>query len=283
MTGITLFSGQWLGQRSGDADYLFRENRGGGGPPDPISIHPRYRETVSPNSDSLVRLDFTFDDFDPNNGSLQGHLSALFNPNQYIRRFPQSKPPPQITVVFYSVFEVTAVKVPLVSQDATPEEVPAVPITLEAWGDLRAFPNDRYAIAYFLSINDAGFSYPEVSVLTGLRLSGYDISASVDSLYLNFLLHREALQEVWVYVIAASPFFLLVALVWASLKWRRDAGVMAIEAAVGLVALLPLRQVLVPPELGTFTRIDLLLGLEFLAIICWMVIAVGAFVPGHSK
>ena len=78
----------------------------------------------------------------------------------------------------------------------------------------------------------------------------------------------------WTYTIALAPLLLLGALVWSGLRSPESAGRAALEASVGLVALLPLRQVLVPPDVQSLTRLDVVLSIELLAFIAWLAIAV---------
>jgi hypothetical protein len=283
VTGIYLFGKQLTEQQGGTAESIFEENRGGGGPPDPVRITPQIARSFSLSTTTFVQLRFILQEFDPTSGELKGRMGAMFDTEGYVKYYPNSEPSSSAHVLFYGPFEVSSVKVPLTPMDQVADEgVETVPITLETWGDARTFPSDGYAVAYFLSFDEAGLSYPSVYVIASVKLSNYDIYASVNGVYLNLLLQRNNLQKWWTYTLALSPLLLLGALIWSGVRSRADAGISAVQAAVGLVALLPLRQVLVPSEFGTITKIDLLLGFEFLLFISWTALAV-AFVGRRRR
>nr|MDT0663345.1 hypothetical protein [Micromonospora sp. DSM 115978] len=220
---------------------------------------------------SYVHLRFVFDDFDPVLGALRGYVSANLDMERYRNRYFSNELPSSISLRLGSVHSQKLYELPLLTSSKT--DSASVPLELETWGDPRSFPSDTYAAIYLLGLGN-GLGFPSVSAVMGSGLSQYAIKASVNGVYLNFLFERPALQAGWVYLIASSPFVLLLVLVWSGLRSQQNAAVSAIETAVGLLALLPLRQVLVPAHLEMITNVDLLLGLELVLFIGWMAVLV---------
>lgn len=94
---------------------------------------------------------------------------------------------------------------------------------------------------------------------------------------LRFVLQRPGLLAFYTYVIAAMPFILILVLFSAYIRWKMPNGGGAIEyspdrtvpavheiafgVAATLVAILPLRAVLVPSSLPNLTRLDIVFGI----------------------
>jgi hypothetical protein len=94
----------------------------------------------------------------------------------------------------------------------------------------------------------------------------------------RILMRRDGLTQAFVWTMGIIPLLLLLmALVQASQSWRGKsiavgAGTALSLEAVALLAILPLRQVLVPPEVRGLTTVDFLLGAELAAFIVLIVV-----------
>lgn len=88
---------------------------------------------------------------------------------------------------------------------------------------------------------------------------------------INILISRNIRTTVWCYLIALSPAILIFVLLF---QLAVGAAQVTLEAGVGIIAILPLRQVLVPSDVGGITRIDLILGMELVAMLVLVAISV---------
>jgi hypothetical protein len=154
-------------------------------------------------------------------------------------------------------------------------------------GTPRAFPNDWYELN-----DDVSVSIPGVTLYTALVITSRDEdyalaasmyttggtgNAGVDAL--EFTIRRPLLFIIYTYIVAATPFVLLIAVF--AIKYCRKPPKLPepYEVAFGigatLVAILPLRSVLIPSSLPSPTRLDIYFGLGavFLvaASVIWMV------------
>jgi hypothetical protein len=80
------------------------------------------------------------------------------------------------------------------------------------------------------------------------------------------------------YVIAVAPSLLLAAAVFQWRRWRKSDGSLSgvsLELGASLLAILPLRQVLVPSDIRGLTWLDYLLAFQVLAVIALAVLAAG--------
>ncbi|MBG0569202.1 hypothetical protein [Actinoplanes aureus] len=266
--GLILSARQLLGQHN-DANYLFHQDRGGGGPPEAKEIRPRYEESFASGSEtSFIHLRFAFTEFDAKRGTIRGTVAGLIDETAYARQYYGSALPKSTKLTLRSLFTTIKLEVPLVPKVDSESEV-KVPLELDAWGEPSTFPGDSYAIVYFFDVG-AGMDRPSASVLLGSGLRLYSISGSIGNPYFNILLERRETQRWWVYTLALSPLILFFALAWSSLRLRDNSVALSTETAVGVLALLPLRQVLVPSEISSLTNVDLILGIEFLLFIGWM-------------
>jgi hypothetical protein len=161
--------------------------------------------------------------------------------------------------------------------------------TLALLGEPRAFPQDWY------ELND------QVGVIAGHSQNGTALTSSIVMMsrdedlrvgvqmdqpsysftgYPNhpvehqffFTVNRPTLIITYTYFVASMPFLLLITLLWFKRFAQRKAlepSDAAFGLAAAMVAILPLRQVLVPNTIPGLTRLDLLFGLG----ICFLVMA----------
>jgi hypothetical protein len=87
--------------------------------------------------------------------------------------------------------------------------------------------------------------------------------ASGDGDPLIFIIRRPFLMLAYIYCISVTPFILLISLLlFARIsKKRAEASDVALGVAATMVAILPLRLVLVPSTLPGLTRLDIIFGL----------------------
>jgi hypothetical protein len=161
------------------------------------------------------------------------------------------------------------------------EETPAMvtfqtDVTLPLAGDPRQFPSDRYSLGTRLDVlrNDisVGQEQPmQLFVLDGggpPDLEAGLIRPQVDPYELDLDLNRSQTIAAYVYVVALVPcVFAALIYQWigstARIRRLEMSGLYGALAAVGLT-LLPLRAVLIPPEIQTvsLTRVDLILAAQ---------------------
>lgn len=153
-------------------------------------------------------------------------------------------------------------------------------------GTPRAFPNDWYELDDAVKVSIPGTKMYSSLVMTS-RDEDYSISASVyrpsttsnaGPDILEFTIRRPWLVRWYTYIVAAMPFVLLIVIfLFKYCRKRNSPGAAAgqgdlerkipepFEVAFGvaatLVAILPLRSVLVPPSLPSPTRLDIFFGL----------------------
>ncbi|NIH70157.1 hypothetical protein [Modestobacter marinus] len=274
ISAVVLAAVQWDSQRWDDGRDVFLSDRGSGGPPSPVEIRPRFAEDFY-NENAFVTLLVVLDDFSPQTGQISAHVSAVVDKALYEKAYPGETPPSKIRLTVAGLYGWRVAEMPLLEESSQQFEssVNSVPIDLEAWGDPRGFPNDSYGSNNFYYI-DNGLGRPSVTLLATPRLAAYHLEASVDDLYLSFLLERRQAEKLWIYTILASPVLLLISLMWLSRRQSQDVGTSALEVVVGLLALLPLRQVLVPEDINQLTWLDVILGVEFVLFIAWLAYAI---------
>ncbi len=141
-------------------------------------------------------------------------------------------------------------------------------------GQPRSFPQDWYDASESVSVvagrSQNGHALPSALILTSqdedlsLRVHLDDPAAyTPGSDPFIFTIRRPTLMQAYTYCIAALPFVLLILLLlYARVsKKRAEASDVALGVAATMVAILPLRQVLVPSSLPGLTRLDILFGL----------------------
>ncbi len=167
-------------------------------------------------------------------------------------------------------------------------------------GTPRAFPDDWYELDDAVTISIQGVKLDSSLIMTS-RDEDYTLSASVyrpgeknnaGPNILEFTIRRPWLFVVYTYVVAVMPFFLLIAIFLLKYCRKRTDptanhpdGEMPkhSEVAFGivatLVAILPLRSVLVPSSLPSPTRLDIYFGLGTVFLVASSIIWVVATSP----
>lgn len=163
-------------------------------------------------------------------------------------------------------------------------------------GQPRAFPQDWYDASESVSVV-AGRSQNGQGLPSALLLTSQDEDLSVrvhiddpaahaagrgDPLI--FTVRRPFLMQAYTYCIAALPFLLLISLLlYARVsKKRAEASDVALGVAATMVAILPLRQVLVPSSLPGLTRLDILFGLGISVLVALSIFIV-IIIPPSTK
>jgi protein-S-isoprenylcysteine O-methyltransferase Ste14 len=98
------------------------------------------------------------------------------------------------------------------------------------------------------------------------------------------LIERDSITKFYVLILTASPLLLLFVMIRQTyLAIRNGSGLssaLPLEAVVGLIAIVPLRQVLVPNSIPGLTTIDVILGGELVLFVT--VVTIASFWP-HLK
>jgi hypothetical protein len=213
-----------------------------------------------------LTIEIYLTDLNPNDGTLSGVIKAYRPANFQESAEPNATDAPKVLLSFVSVYGASELTVPIYKNFYTAR---ATPIRLHMSGGPRRFPSDSYSTSYFLDIANFASGSFNLELGVGEQLADYETQAASDGKSLDILMERSQAQQMWVYLIAWSPMLLLFALVMASQRVENRVQT-ALEATVGLVALLPLRQVLVPSTIETLTVVDFILGFEFLLFIAWL-------------
>jgi uncharacterized membrane protein YhaH (DUF805 family) len=258
--------------RRDDAEHLFNQNRGGK-LPGSVELRPQFPGQFGSDSSSWIILTVVLDDFDPNSGELRGTVSGAVDREAFAKEYPGAEPPGRTRLTLMTLYRSKSIEIELSPSTAASDtdQAVSVPINLETWGARHAFPGDSYAATYFIHL-EAGQGFPSTIVVVGPRLADYIVSGRIGGTYFNVLLKRGLLQQIWIYALIASAWALFAALVVTGRR-TRDTGSSAIQASIGVLALIPLRQVLVPADLKGMTDVDILLGIEFFAFMMWALIA----------
>jgi hypothetical protein len=161
--------------------------------------------------------------------------------------------------------------------------------TLSLLGQPRAFPQDWYELDDQVGVI-AGHSQNGMTLPSSIAMMSRDedlrVGVQVDQPtysytgYPNqpaeyqffFTVNRPTWIIAYTYFVASMPFLLLITLLWFKRFAQRKAlepSDAAFGLAAAMVAILPLRQVLVPNTIPGLTRLDLLFGLG----ICFLVMA----------
>jgi Domain of unknown function (DUF4436) len=141
-------------------------------------------------------------------------------------------------------------------------------------GQPRAFPQDWYETSGTVSVvagrSQNGHRLPAALLLTS-QDEDLSLRAHIDnpaayppgSDPFTFTIRRPVMMQAYTYCIAVLPFLLLISLLlYARVsKKQAQASDVALGVAATVVAILPLRQVLVPSSLPGLTRLDILFGL----------------------
>ena len=102
---------------------------------------------------------------------------------------------------------------------------------------------------------------PDTALSTEASMSQYRVGYSKDGTTgrLNVVITRSSHQEIFIWVVALVPVLLLAV---AVIGRRPESSAISIEFAAAMLAILPLRLVLVPTALDQITALDYLLGAE---------------------
>jgi hypothetical protein len=163
-------------------------------------------------------------------------------------------------------------------------------------GSPRAFPNDWYELDDQVSVMVAGMNRPSSIIMTSrdedfsLTASVYKPHDSTPARRLMFIIDRPWLVVFYTYFVAVMPLALLVgifSLIYrhkvrgqeVSERWVPGITDVAFGVAATMVAILPLRMVLVPNSLPGLTRLDILFGIE----ITFLVAASLLWIEGTSR
>ncbi len=181
--------------------------------------------------------------------------------------------------------------------------------TVSLLGQPRAFPQDWYELDDSVTVvagnAENGTALPSSLVLMS-RDEDLRVTVQIDRppsrhspfVYLPdlsagdrmvFTVHRPPLIVTYTYWVAAMPFVLLTVLLWFKRIVRREpleATDIAFGVAATMVAILPLRTVLVPSTVPGLTRLDLFfgLGITFLVAssIMWVVVWLPRLAPSSG-
>jgi len=140
-------------------------------------------------------------------------------------------------------------------------------------GTPRAYPNDWYELDDAATVSVGNIKIPS-TLLLATRDEDYTVAASVykpskgkDNAgpnILEFTIARSWSYYWYIYLVASLPFVLLAAVFSFKYFGKKRPGPKPFEVAFGvaatLVAILPLRSVLIPASLPTPTRLDLYFG-----------------------
>lgn len=140
---------------------------------------------------------------------------------------------------------------------------PSDTVTVTAQTNPQAFPDDSYVVRLEVTSTGAPVS---VSMLPNPSLADWRLSA-LDNCggCVGLVFQRPAHVRFFVYGVALAPLLLGLS---AGLHWLSDRASRSapIELGAALLALLPLRDVLVPDDVPGITRLDHLLGGEVVVI-----------------
>jgi hypothetical protein len=156
----------------------------------------------------------------------------------------------------------------------------------------RAFPDDWYEVNAGVTVWAGQGAYRQQVPTSVLMMSGdqdYTVRVGLDAASpagsyvhrLKFIVQRPTGLVVYTYFVALMPLALLVALGVFCAR-RREVPTPS-EAAFGvaatLVAILPLRNVLIPPAITDLTRLDIVFGLQAAILVALSLILVGIWGP----
>jgi hypothetical protein len=152
------------------------------------------------------------------------------------------------------------------------------------------YPGDSYGatLVPLSEVTMPGHPYPPLFMktqsqwATGLLTRLYDVSIVADQGGIKLSVTRPLTVEIYVYALSFLPFwlgvFLLVGALVARERFKRggEGAVFMLGAVAAMLTTLPLRLVLVPPDVPGLTRVDFILaaglGVIVLASIAWYVL-----------
>jgi hypothetical protein len=169
------------------------------------------------------------------------------------------------------------------SSFGAPYNAITIPLSIPVGGDEAIYPQDSYSFNTDISfasldLTTAGGSFVPVKfAFTPGLIAGQMNMASASrhplpfTTHLNVRLSRRPVDIVYIYMISLVPFafaLLFLHLLFVNDRYREldlQAFIPALVAAI--LAILPLRAILVPADLGKLTRVDILLGIGLVAIV----------------
>jgi hypothetical protein len=158
-----------------------------------------------------------------------------------------------------------------------------IPLSIPVGGDDAIYPQDSYSFHSVISLvspdlNLAGGSFVPVrfGFTPGLIAGEMNTTSSSQSplpisVHLNVRLSRRTINIVYIYMISLVPLafaLLFLHLLFVNERYRQldlQGFIPALVAAI--LAILPLRAILVPVGIGKLTRVDILLGIGLVAIV----------------
>ena len=152
----------------------------------------------------------------------------------------------------------------------------------------RAFPDDWYEVNAGVTVWAGQGAYRRqlpTSVLMMSRDEDYTVRVGLDQASpdgsavhrLEFIVQRPTSLVIYTYFVSIMPLVLLLLLGWfcALRKEVPTPSEAAFGVAATLVAILPLRNVLIPPAITDLTRLDILFGLQAAILVALSLILVG--------
>jgi hypothetical protein len=241
-------------------------------------------DTSTSYNDGLpIYLTFEIDSFNPSSGTARGRINALLGPEWFYQEAISGRAANVPKRIYVNGIPISVARSAVRCSVCPPFASGSAPYSMQAVGSSATFPSDSYAINQSVTLNDQQTGGPRgatgISIEVGPKLNAYQIEAhKTDNTFeLSILLRRNTRQTVWTYVIALAPILLILVLVWQLVSGSPR---VTLEAGIGILAILSLRQVLVPPDVGGITQVDLILGMELVAII--LLVAIGAFMRTKS-
>jgi hypothetical protein len=262
-----MFSSDWI------AAYIFNSDNKApvlhlftGFPVQTAAIDKRARSVMP------ISLTFRISSFDPSSGLMQGQVQLLLG-HQW---FDQNSRVPN--VVYVNGSPANIIRHSRTCKDCSQYATGSVRYQEVVLGTSAAFPSDKYLISGSFRLGNGGDKPISKAMRTVLEigpgLHGYEIEAlrmGKDTSHVAVLLSRPESEVIWYYAIALAPVLLIFVLLWQLVTGTR----ITLEAGIGILAILSLRQVLVPSNISGITRIDILLGLEVVMMI--VLVAIGGF------
>lgn len=156
----------------------------------------------------------------------------------------------------------------------------------------QSFPNDWYELNDKISVAAAGFVRPASLILTS-RDAGFAVTANrftradkpLWGSRISIIATRHLVVVYYTYFIALMPATLLIGIFWLIYeqrksvpggklpgRWLPGATDIAFGVAATMVAILPLRAVLVPSSLPAPTRLDVLFGVQVALLVALSII-----------
>jgi hypothetical protein len=184
-----------------------------------------------------------------------------------------------------------------------------IPFDIEAIGDPGLYPNDRYLIdltAWFFTPDGVNYGKPDkysiesripfdIGVSLSPNMAGkvakvYARGANlvVDNYkYIGFEIYRDQSSQTYIYGMSVIPILLTLLLFHRLFFNKRLRGKpednLLLEVAAVFLAILPLRSVLVPPEIETTTRVDYILAFSVTLLVSILLVRYSIDLMNHKE